>query len=131
MARHRSGSRSWGRSSHQPDQLRDFAFLQTLRDKLRTKEIWIEGAKRYCDPDQDLPADFDARKEHYFDLLRQPQDAAQFVQRLRDDMRGALIVFDQGFPANKDVKLKSRGREAPHFPCARSAHKLIQQPLKI
>ena len=87
----------------------EICVLQTLRDKLRTKEIWIEGAKRYCDPNQDLPADFDARKEHYFDLLRQPQDAAQFVQRLRDDMRGALIAFDQCFPANKDVKLKSQG----------------------
>lgn len=87
----------------------EICVLQMLRDKLRTKEIWIEGAKRYCNPDQDLPADFDARKEHYFDLLRQPQDAAQFVQRLRDDMRDALASFDQGFPAIKDVTFKSRG----------------------
>ena len=82
--------------------------LQTLREKLRTKEIWIECAKRYCDPDQDLPTDFDARREHYFDLLRQSQDAAQFIQSLRDDLRDALNAFDQGLPANKDVKLKSR-----------------------
>ena len=82
--------------------------LQTLREKLRTKEIWIEGAKRYCDPDQDLPTDFDARREHYFDLLHQSQDAAQFIQSLRDDLRDALNAFDQGIPANKDVKLKSR-----------------------
>ena len=82
--------------------------LQTLREKLRTKEIWIEGAKRYCDPDQDLPTDFDARREHYFDLLHQSQDAAQFIQSLRDNLRDALNAFDQGLPANKDVKLKSR-----------------------
>ena len=87
----------------------EICVLQTLREKLRTKEIWIEGAKRYCDPDQDLPADFDARKEHYFDLLKQPLDTAQFVQSLRDDLRGALQAFDQGLPTNKDVKLKSRG----------------------
>tara|TARA_R110002124_G_scaffold286686_1_gene468309 strand:+ start:785 stop:3712 length:2928 start_codon:yes stop_codon:yes gene_type:complete len=87
----------------------EICVLQTLRDKLRTKEIWIEGAKRYCDPDQDLPADFDARRAHYFNLLNQPQDADQFVQALRDNMRTALISFDQSFPANKDVTLKSRG----------------------
>lgn len=90
----------------------EICVLQTLRDKLRTKEIWIEGAKCYCDPDQDLPADFDARKEHYFDLLDQPLDADQFVQSLRNDLRGALRAFDQGLPANKDVKLKPRGGQA-------------------
>lgn len=86
----------------------EICVLQTLREKLRTKEIWIEGAKRYCDPDQDLPADFDTRRAHYFDLLDQPQSAAQFVQALRDGMREALSAFDQGFPANRDVKLKAR-----------------------
>jgi TnpA family transposase len=86
----------------------EICVLQTLRDKLRTKEIWIEGAKKYCDPDQDLPADFDARRAHYFDLLDQPQSAEQFVQALRDGTREALSAFDQGFPANRDVKLKAR-----------------------
>ena len=90
----------------------EICVLQTLRDKLRTKEIWIEGAKRYCDPDQDLPADFDARREHYFDVLGQPMNAAQFVQSVRAGLRGALREFDQGLPANKDVKLKSRGGKA-------------------
>ncbi|MCY4129537.1 MAG: Tn3 family transposase, partial [Gammaproteobacteria bacterium] len=90
----------------------EICVLQTLRDKLRTKEIWIEGAKRYCDPDQDLPADFDTRREHYFALLEQPLEAAQFVQSLRNDLRDALSAFDQGLPTNKDVKLKSRGGKA-------------------
>ncbi|WP_185962264.1 Tn3 family transposase [Palleronia caenipelagi] len=86
----------------------EICVLQTLRDKLRTKEIWIEGAKQYCDPDQDLPPDFDTRREHYCDLLDQPQSAAQFVQALRNSMKEGLIAFDQGFPANKDVTFKSR-----------------------
>ena len=87
----------------------EICVLQTLRDKLRTKEVWIEGAKRYCDPDQDLPADFEARKDHYFSLVGQPVEAAQFVQSLREDLRSALRDFDQGLPANKDVHIKSRG----------------------
>ena len=87
----------------------EICVLQTLRDKLRTKEIWIEGGKRYCDPDQDLPADFDERKAYYFDLIGQPTDADQFIRSLRDDLRCALKDFDKGFAANKDVKFKSRG----------------------
>ena len=36
----------------------EICVLQSLRECLRTKEIWIEGAARYCDPDLDLPQDF-------------------------------------------------------------------------
>lgn len=32
--------------------------LQVLRERLRCKEIWVEGADRYCNPDDDLPQDF-------------------------------------------------------------------------
>ena len=32
--------------------------LQVLRDRLRCKEIWVEGAARYRNPDDDLPPDF-------------------------------------------------------------------------
>jgi len=87
----------------------EICVLQTLRDKLRTKEIWIEGAKRYCDPDQDLPPDFDTNKEQYFELLNQPMDPNKFVQSLRQDLQEAMQKFDQGIPANKDVKLRFRG----------------------
>jgi hypothetical protein len=34
--------------------------LQALRERLRCKEIWVVGANRYHNPDDDLPADFDA-----------------------------------------------------------------------
>ena len=31
--------------------------LQTLRERLRCKEIWVEGANRYRNPDADVPQD--------------------------------------------------------------------------
>jgi hypothetical protein len=34
---------------------------------------------RYRNPDEDLPADFDARREEYYATLRLPQDAKLFV----------------------------------------------------
>ncbi len=46
--------------------------LQALREQLRCKEVWVEGADRYRDPDQDLPTDFDARRDEYYAALRFP-----------------------------------------------------------
>ncbi len=34
--------------------------LEALREQLRCKEVWVAGADRYRNPDEDLPADFDA-----------------------------------------------------------------------
>lgn len=34
----------------------EISALQALRDKLRCKEIWVVGANRYRNPDEDLPA---------------------------------------------------------------------------
>jgi len=47
--------------------------LQALREQLRCKEIWVEGADRYRNPDEDLPADFETqRDEHYAALGASP-----------------------------------------------------------
>ncbi|ARE42288.1 Mobile element protein (plasmid) [Rhodovulum sp. P5] len=86
----------------------EICVLQSLRERLRTKELWIEGARRYCDPDQDLPQDFDDRKERYFQELGQPVEADHFVQRLKFDLSAALDQFDRSLPTNKDVTLRLR-----------------------
>ncbi len=44
----------------------EIAVLQSLRGKLRCKEIWIQGANRYRNPEEDLPQDFDDYKEEHF-----------------------------------------------------------------
>ncbi len=36
--------------------------FQALRDRLRCKEIWVVGADRWRNPDEDLPRDFEARR---------------------------------------------------------------------
>jgi hypothetical protein len=44
--------------------------FQTLREKLGCKEIWVTGAGRWRNPDDDLPKDFEAnRAENYQALL--------------------------------------------------------------
>lgn len=36
--------------------------LLALRERLRSKEVWVEGANRYRNPDEDLPNDFERER---------------------------------------------------------------------
>ena len=45
--------------------------LQALREKVRTKEIWVVGANRFRNPDDDLPTDFEQNRATYYNALHQ------------------------------------------------------------
>ena len=48
--------------------------LLALRERLRSKEIWIEGANHYRNPDEDLPGDFDKERSTYYAALKASLD---------------------------------------------------------
>ncbi len=83
--------------------------LQALREQLRCKEVWVEGADRYRDPDQDLPADFDARRAEHYATLKLPLDAQAFIGRVRAEMTDALAAVDGGLASNRHVRILKRG----------------------
>ncbi|SHK62484.1 Transposase and inactivated derivatives, TnpA family [Paramaledivibacter caminithermalis DSM 15212] len=82
--------------------------LQALRDKLRCKEIWVKGANRYRNPDEDLPADFEQRREENYKALKHPLDGEKFISSLKESMHEALSMFNNGLPKNSKVKLSER-----------------------
>ncbi len=86
----------------------EISVLQALRDKLRCKEIWVAGADRYRNPDEDLPADFDKKREQYFAALGQSTDVNQFVNTLKQSMHSALVEFNDQLPENSKVKIIRR-----------------------
>lgn len=57
----------------------EIATFQALRERLRCKDIWVVGADRWRNPDQDLPADFDDRRAEHYRALRKPLDATAFI----------------------------------------------------
>jgi hypothetical protein len=61
----------------------EICVLQTLRDKLRCKEVWVVGANRFRNPDDDLPVDFAARREACYVQLGLPQNAQATNSRSR------------------------------------------------
>jgi hypothetical protein len=80
-----------------------------LRERLRCKEIWVVGANRYRNPDEDLPADFDENRKEYYQALNLPLDADRFIADLQVEMREALSTFDAGLKKNHHVRLKAKG----------------------
>ena len=86
----------------------EIAVLEALREQLRCKEIWVTGANRYCNPDEDLPGDFDENRQDYYRALSLPLDANRFVADLQAEMREALGTLDTGLKKNRHVRLSSK-----------------------
>jgi TnpA family transposase len=93
----------------------EICVLQTLRERLRCKEIWVPGAARYRNPDDDVPADFAQHRVTYYQALRLPEDADTFITELQQTMSEALATFNDGLPSNPKVKLRLRGKHRIHL----------------
>ncbi|MED3090777.1 hypothetical protein P4379_32655 [Bacillus toyonensis] len=83
----------------------EIAVLQSLRTRLRCKEIWIEGANRYRNPDEDLPQDFEENKEEYFQALKVPLDVEPFISDIMQIMKNKLNMLHEGLESGSNTKV--------------------------
>lgn len=81
--------------------------LKAARESLRRREIWVVGADRYRDPDEDLPLDFDDKREAYYADLGQPLEAESFVEELKETLGEELEGLDADVPENPAVNISS------------------------
>ena len=86
----------------------ELVVLQRLRDYLRCKEIWVVGANRFRNPDDDLPADFSAKSADYITALGWPLEADAFIEQLKADMRRSLKQLNDGMATNDAVEILER-----------------------
>ena len=86
----------------------ELAVLQALRDGLRCKEIWVVGANRYRNPEEDLPTDFEKQREVYYQALQQPEDVETFISNLQRQMTDGLTQLDREMPKNDPVKILTK-----------------------
>ena len=89
----------------------EICVLEALRDKLRCKEVWVVGANRYRNPDEDLPADFEARRAPYYQALKLPLESDCFIANLQADMRESLQTLDAGMPGNPLVQISRKRKK--------------------
>lgn len=90
----------------------EICILQALRDKLRCREIWVNGAYRYRNPDEDLPSDFEVNKETNYSALNKPLDAEEFISKIKATMVNSLDTLDSGMPKNSKVKISMKGNKS-------------------
>lgn len=83
----------------------EVAVLESLREKLRCKLIWIEGAYRYRNPDNDLPADWETSREARYLQLGLPLKATDFIKKLKNALHLNLQNLNDTMPHNKKVKI--------------------------
>ena len=83
----------------------EIGVLRAVREKLRCKEIWVTGAKRYRNPDEDLPQDFEAKREQYYQDLQRSVDVEPFIAQIQRDMTQALDQLNRGMPSNPKVAI--------------------------
>ncbi len=88
----------------------EICVLQALREQLRCREIWVVGADRYRNPDEDLPSDFEVKRDDYYEALKQPQVVEEFVAGLQGSMAEVLDLLDKTLPRNRKVSVVERRR---------------------
>ncbi|MFE7245344.1 Tn3 family transposase [Streptomyces sp. NPDC057580] len=67
----------------------ELCVLVALRDAIRRK-IYVEGALRWRNPEDDLPGDFEAARTVHYAAIRQPQDPQEFITSLKQRMTEGL-----------------------------------------
>ncbi|MFB9682048.1 Tn3 family transposase [Streptosporangium vulgare] len=86
----------------------EVATFQTLREQLRCKEVWVVGADRWRNPDEDLPTDFESRRAEHYGELRKPLDPTEFCDSLRKEMTSALAALNDALPSLDWVEIAER-----------------------
>ncbi len=82
--------------------------LRPCGEQFRCKEVWVAGADRYRNPDEDLPADFDAHRDEHYAALGLPRSADAFIASLQEDIRTALSRLDRDLPRNPNVRVSRK-----------------------
>ncbi|MER6314417.1 Tn3 family transposase [Streptomyces sp. NPDC001581] len=104
---HKAMGGDWAEVVHRTDQrgrrrvvrmVYEVVAFQALRDQLKCKEIWVVGADKWRNPDEDLPQDFEARRAENYRELRKPLDASVFIDELREQMTAELTLLNDQLP---------------------------------
>ena len=91
----------------------ELCVLQSLREQVRCKEVWVAGAERFRNPDEDLPDDFAERRSSCYERLGIPLDADAFIEKLRGEMTTAMQRLNERLPRNGYVRLDPRRKKKP------------------
>ena len=84
----------------------ELCVLMTLRERLRCKEIYVDGAEKFQNPDKDLPEDFSEKREEYYEALGLNKNAQEFVKDLKVTLTNELTALNASMPHDPKVRIK-------------------------
>ena len=90
----------------------ELAVLEHFSTALFVKNIWVKGAYKYQNPLHEIPADFDQKKDFYFEWLELPESGDDFVASLKEELEMSLLALNENLPNNDKVKLINRKKGA-------------------
>lgn len=105
----------------------EVATFQALREKLRCKEVWVVGADSWRNPEQDLPADFEQRREENYRELRKPLDPSVFIEQMRAEMSTALGELESALPGLEWLEVTDRAAG----PIRLTKHEAAPEPVSL
>jgi TnpA family transposase len=79
--------------------------FKRLTDRVRCREIWVDGAFKHRNPDNDLPADFNANDTKYYDNLSLPFDAEDFIKQIKETLTQSLESLNNSIESNSKVRI--------------------------
>ena len=88
----------------------EVCLLQALRDRVRCKEIRVDGSQRWRNPDEDLPTDFEDRGGEHYQAIGKPLNVTTFLDQIRQRLESGLDLLDRHIAADPDgaVRITTR-----------------------
>jgi TnpA family transposase len=85
----------------------ELCVLWELRAALRAGDVWVEGSRRYADPDTYLipRAEWPAKRTEACRLIGAPENGAERLRERQVELESILARLDRGFPKNDYVRL--------------------------
>ena len=94
----------------------ELCILRKLERTLKSKEVWVEGAYRFRNPDEDLPSDWEDRRIEYYQERGLPLCADEFIAPIKDKLYSSLDDFNRFLTRKQDVFISHpRGGERGIF----------------
>ena len=86
----------------------ELCVLVSLKNALRRREIYVAGATRWRNPEEDLPTDFEDNRDVHYETLRQPLDAGQFIAIVQELMRASMAACAEAISKNRAGGTRAR-----------------------
>jgi len=106
----------------------ELCVLVALRDAVRRREIYVEGGKRWCNPEDDLPGDFESARTVHYAAIRQPENPAEFIAGLKRGMTDGLDRLSAALADGSAGGVKVTTRKASRGSPCRSWNRWTSPP---